>query len=373
MLQDGLLRRVAPVDGLALRPLIAHRVGVHLDDGIGDPHGLCRPRQVATVEAEADDDEVIRRAHSSRVPHVEFPPLQTPGDGQAQEGLDEARRDAEDEGRGHHGEHRDGEELLVAVSREDGVAAARFGQDEGKLADLAQGEPDEQGGAEGKTDDQGGRRRDGGLDEEDRGGHPRGLGGVRGKVVQIEEHADGDEEEAGEDIPEGQDAAEGLVTVLRLGDDEPGHERPQGEREPRRLGQPGHGEADHDDGQQEQFPAAGLGHLEQGPGDDPLRGHDDEDDDPELPGHEPQDGFRALPGRAPQQREDEHHGHDGEILEDEDAQGACTLGGVDLGAVLQELHDDGGTAQGGQEADEDRLPERPAEDFGRGGCGQDGQ
>jgi hypothetical protein len=97
------------------------------------------------------------------------------------------------------------------------------------------------------------------------------------------------------------------VAVFGLGDDEARQEGPDASEAPRR-GEPRHGQADHHDGQQEQFAAARPGDLEQGPGDDPLGRDDEGQDDPDLlRQHAGQVVGRPLDA-SPEEGEQQHHG-----------------------------------------------------------------
>ncbi len=122
--------------------------------------------------------------------------------------------------------NREGQEFLVEIDRKQSLAFPRFGKDEGKLADLADRKPHQDGGPQRKPDDQGGPRGHEGLEEHDPPGDGQDVGGMPDKKPQIEEHAHGDEEKAREDIPEGKDVSHGLMAVF-IGDDEPGQEGAQ--------------------------------------------------------------------------------------------------------------------------------------------------
>ena len=67
----------------------------------------------------------------------------------------------------------------------------------------------------------------------------------------VHEDADRYEEEAVETVAERQHFGHGLVAILRFGNDQPGNECPQCQREASERGEPRNAETGHDDGQQE--------------------------------------------------------------------------------------------------------------------------
>ena len=90
------------------------------------------------------------------------------------------------------------------------------------------------------------------------------------KKLQIQKHADGDEEKTGKDIAEGENVADDRMAVLGFGDDQSGQKGPQGQGKPDQMGQPGHDETDQDGAEDEELRDAGAGDLQEDPGDDLL-------------------------------------------------------------------------------------------------------
>ena len=77
----------------------------------------------------------------------------------------------------------------------------------------------------------------------------------------VDQHPYRDEEEHGEDVPQGLDLGEGLVAVVRLGEDHPRDERPEGEREPDEVGRVADPEPYGHDRDQEQLARTPGGHT----------------------------------------------------------------------------------------------------------------
>ncbi len=186
---------------------------------------------------------------------------------------------------------------------------------------------------------------------------------------QVEQHADRGEEHAAEEGAERHDVVEGLQAVLRLRDDEPGQERADREREPRRRRGERRPHREEPHAQGEQVAVAGLDDAVQGPADHepPARDEGDHRREPQPePGPEAAGPARrgvgaASAGAGREQGHDEHEGHDGEVLEQQDGDGLAAVRRVELAAVGEALADDGGGRQGREGAVEEALARREAE------------
>jgi hypothetical protein len=88
------------------------------------------------------------------------------------------------------------------------------------------------------------------------------------------EHADGDEKEAREGVPEGYHLGHYLVRVVGFRDSEPRYERAHGERETEERGQPGGAQTDQHYGQYEDLPVPELYDLLEYPRYDERHPHD---------------------------------------------------------------------------------------------------
>ena len=169
-------------------------------------------------------------------------------------------------------------------------------------------------------------------------------------------------EEACEDVAEGQDVAERLMAVFGFGDDQSGQEGAQGQGKSRHIGQPGHGQTNGDHAEQEQFPAFGAGDVVERIRDDPFRTDDHQHNDGnDLRQKKQQRLHGPALSLSGQQWNEQHHRNDDDVLKDQDAERRVALRGFDLGAVLEYFHDDGGAAQGNQKADQHRFPDVQAE------------
>ena len=107
---------------------------------------------------------------------------------------------------------------------------SHLGQDKGELPDLAQSQGYQDDDPEGKAHQGYGQAGQGRFE----GHHPQGQendeAGIVDQNADIEQHSNGYEKEAGEYIPQGDDIAEGLMAVGRLGYDQSGQEGSQAQR-----------------------------------------------------------------------------------------------------------------------------------------------
>lgn len=72
---------------------------------------------------------------------------------------------------------------------------------------------------------------------------------------------------------------------------------------------------------------------------------------PQRPWHRPTI-CQLAPCCAGQQRRCQHHRHNAQILEDQDAEGGLAVRSVQLSRVHQQFHQDGGTGKGHNETEE---------------------
>jgi len=241
-----------------------------------------------------------------------------------------------------------------------------------KLADLGQRHAGEQGGPKRQPGKERRKARGGRFYEQNRERRQRQENGMLQKKPDVEQHADRDEKEAGEDVAKGQDIAQRLMAVLRFRDDQPGEKRAQGEREPRRVGQPGYRHEHRDGRDQKELAAAGLGDAEKYPGRDPF-GHDrNEQHDPDGLCQKEQRSAAARNG-ACQKRNQQHHRNRRHILEDQDAQRRVAVRGFHLGSILEGFQDNRRAAQGKEKTGKNGLFGSEAEEPGRPEAAKDRQ
>jgi hypothetical protein len=116
----------------------------------------------------------------------------------------------------------------------------------------------------------------------------------------------------------------------------------------------------------------GRGHEVQGTG-------DHEAGESERPrDHGPRGEQGAQEGRHPaplsgEGRGEEHHRHDAEVLEEQDADDELAVRSVELSPLGQALEDDRGAGERDQEADEDALRDRGPDEDGEDGDGRGGE
>ncbi len=175
-------------------------------------------------------------------------------------------RGAGGEGRQSHRHHGGRQDDGVGARRDNVLAASQPGQQEGELADLKEPEP------HGERDDVHVPERPGDAGEDhalpDKHDQDDGedYGGGGEQERRVYEHPHGDEEEHGEHVAQGSYVGEGLVAVVRLGEDDAGDERPEGEGEPEEVGPVAHPEARGDHRDQEQLPRVEPGDAAHEPG-----------------------------------------------------------------------------------------------------------
>ena len=119
--------------------------------------------------------------------------------------LDHGGRRLDDERRSEHGQDGGVHEQLVDLAADQARTRALLGQEEGELTDLGKAEPGQQRAAQGIAERQRGQEDQAGLGGDEDHGHEQDQLPVRRQVAGLEQHADGDEEDAGEIIPEGND------------------------------------------------------------------------------------------------------------------------------------------------------------------------
>jgi hypothetical protein len=166
------------------------------------------------------------------------------------------------------------------------------------------------------TEGAGDAREDQALPHEDGehdGEHDRGGVEQEGGVY---EHPDGDEEEHREHVAQGAYVRQGLVAVVRLGEDDAGDKGAEGEGEAEDVGPVADAEAGCHDGDQEQLPRVEPGDAPHKPGKDPRpeEGHGAD----KQRGLERRDPERREPlGHVPELGQEDEQGHHREVLHDE--------------------------------------------------------
>ena len=238
-------------------------------------------------------------------------------------------------------EHRDGagrQQQLPGLTVDQAGVEPFAAQDEREFADLRQREPRHDRHAHRLAQDQEHERRQhrlAGDDREDEHGEGPEASGHRG---QVHDHAERDEEQAGQQIANRPDLGVGLVTELGLGEHQPAEERPDGRRQPEEGAHPGG--SDTGDQQREGKDLAPA-RADDGPQHRRQQQPPDHPDRDERDGgarDQRRDGLEShLTGehRHEQQRDD-----DREILEEENADGEPAVRGVHLVSLAEAADDD---------------------------------
>jgi hypothetical protein len=175
--------------------------------------------------------------------------------------------------------------------------------------------------------------------------------------VPVKHHADGDEEQPQQHVMEGADIRAHLVPVLGFGHQHSGDEGAQRQAQPGQLGQPGQAQGDEQQVQHEQLFALAPRHLREPPAHELLPARQQQPhqhrglDQRQAQRQEQLVGRRAQRGHQHQQR------HHRQILEQQNAHDLAPVFALQLGALGQELADDGRTAHGhGAGQGHGRLP-----------------
>jgi hypothetical protein len=182
--------------------------------------------------------------------------------------------------------------------------------------------------------------------------HQRPVRQHRGRV---ELHADGDEEEAEQDVVERADVGLDLVLELGLGDQHAGDEGTEREREAGKLGEPGQAEGDEQQVEDEELVALAPHDQRQPPAHRATAA--DEQHGEQRGGLQRRDGELAQQnlGRRAQCRDEHEQRHDGQILEQQHAHDAATVLALELEPVGHQLDDDGRRAHGQRRAERHRA------------------
>ena len=142
------------------------------------------------------------------------------------------RGNADEQGREHHGQDAGGQENLIGVVADEFETEGGLGKHEGEFSHLRQTEGGKQRRAHGILQYAHGRDGHEYLGRND-ARRTQGDDGQMGKEeAHVEQHAHGNEEDAGKDFLEGHDAFQRVEAVLRLRHHETGQKRPQRQGKP---------------------------------------------------------------------------------------------------------------------------------------------
>ncbi len=172
----------------------------------------------------------------------------------------------------------------------------------------------------------------------------------------VDEHADGHEEEDREQVTEGDDLGRRLVRLVRLGNDDPGDEGAESQRQAEdRARDKRRQQCRRDDRQQEQLARSQLGYAPEQPGQEPSPDHVGENQEHDrLADGESERAEGLTPGER-RQGDDEHDRR--QVLDDRPTDGGAAVKAVHLAAIHQRLDDDEGRRDRQAGADDQRLLE----------------
>ena len=179
---------------------------------------------------------------------------------------------------------------------------------------------------------------------------------MRGDDPQVEHHADGDEEQAEQDVAERLDVLLDLVAILGLRDQHAREECAQRERQARELGQRRHAQRDQQHVQHEQLGRAlARDHMEPPAHRLLAEEQDQRQGDARLQQRATHRGDAAASGARERGNEDQER-DDGQVLEQQDAHRVAPVRGAQLRALCQHLRHDGGRAHRQRAANDDAGP-----------------
>src|SRR5258705_8699707 len=178
---------------------------------------------------------------------------------------------------------------------------------------------------------------------------------MREHNLDVEQHADSDEEQAQQDITKRLDVILDLMPEFGLRDQSAGNEATQRQRQAREFGEPRQSERDQQDVEDEQFMRAPARHQMQPAAQEPMSAREyQRDQDGGLRQRDTKRHAELLRlGR--QRRYDDQQRHDREVLEQQDADHSFAVVGVQLPSLGQQFQDDRGRRHRQRAAERERT------------------
>ena len=356
MLENLRIGAVSEVDrNPLLFPFFDH-ARIELEHQVANPVSLERKRNIPSADPEATNDDMIGRP---RFLTIELPDCALPGT-LGCEASDDPARGQPSAGSNHqrsqdHGGHGTGDQELIPVVGDQPEMKGLFQDDERELPNLREGQPGDDRDRNRQSPQDGGGARDHELAENHERDDREDQTQVAGNEEGIDQHADGDEEETVEAVPQGTDLAEDLVAVLGRGQDEAGQEAAQRQGESRLGADPGDSQKSNQHRNDEELLAARLHDAPDQSREGVAGAQEDQNENGKRQTDRFQDLAPAVLRRSEMWNQD-HHGHDRQVLEDQDAQTDSTMQRIDLVPIEQDLDDHGRTAERDQEGDNQRKP-----------------
>src|SRR3989304_5160411 len=217
------------------------------------------------------------------------------------------------------------EEILTDLWSDEPPLPSHAREDKGELSHLGERAPHQCSHAKGISERQNAPDGHDRLSDQDGRQRPGDRERVGQEGARVHQHPHRDEEEAAETIPQGHDIREGLMAILRFGDDHSREECPQGEGEADLRRGPGGPQADEDDRDDKDLRTPELHHFKEDPRDEETGEDKDQGNGEDDLAQHPEDDGQTRSLFAAQEWREEHQGNDTEILEEEDPDGKAAL------------------------------------------------
>ncbi len=333
-------RAVAPGDRLAGGGGLAHALGIEVERHEADLFGFQEARQMLAGLAVAAQQGVLLGRHGAggdlRQLHRAHQPFRS------DEAQHNAIRKVHDQRREDHRQYHSRQHRLDQHGIDEGRIRGAHHQHETELAGRAQPQAGPQRGARAAAQEARQCRRDQQLDgqqQEHKHRQPRGIVPERHR---IEQHAGRDKEQPQQHVAEGLDVLLDLVTVFGFRDQHAGDEGAQRRGQAGNLRQRGEAERHQQHVEHEQLARLAARHQAEPGMHQALADEEHQRQQHRGLQQRPTDLAGQRLDRLRQGGNQDEQGHDGEILEQQDAHHLAAVRGVEFAPVGQQLRQDRG-------------------------------
>ena len=247
----------------------------------------------------------------------------------------------DEEGRHQHRQHHRGQYHLHDERIHQLDAARQVQQHEAEFARLRQSQSRAQGHAVAGPEQPGQARDQGKFQQHGAAQQQQDEPPVVEHHADIEQHADGDEEQAQQHVAEGLDILFHLVLEFRLGNEHAGNKRPQGQRQPRPFRDPGRAQGDQQQVEHEQFLRAALGDDGQPATHQLLADEQEQNQDNQGLAAGPGQGFGQVVRIAREGGNQDQQGYHGQVLEQQNADDLAAVFAFQFQPFREHFGDDG--------------------------------
>ena len=183
--------------------------------------------------------------------------------------------------------------------------------------------------------------------------------------ARVQEHPHRHEEDAQENVLEGEDVRENAQAVARVADHDSCNKRAQGQGEAGRVAHPGRTQHQKQYQEQKKLSTAGGRGLAEDGRQHEAAGQDgcNQEGRRLARGHGERNDEAAL--RVREDGKHDHHRDQGQVLQQQNAQADAAVKCIDFAGFLQKLQHDGRAAEGHQATEVDALIQRPVQKAGR--------